>query len=446
MRRAGRTALIVALAASPVSASEPWAIPAEGSCVPAAGVSMQDARDDLVPGPPLPGEVITLENAARLAGFLPPELWEHRERFFYDGMHMEIGPCFRDYGPPAFYREATERGAGRAVLTKEGRLEGHGAGLPFPADTILPDDPRAGLRWAWNWAFAYQGAGSFRSYRLSIVNQSGTAESWEGDAFYALLAGRADRAADGYRGTARSKAAWAAGGVSKNMKTGGRGTFRQYATGRRRPDYFVAGGGMRRLLRSVPPDAEAALTAVLVEASIGGGLFTHGEVPHLHEWKIHAVTDLLAPINTHRDTYPVDGTRNFGPWGISFASDRWELRRVLVLDGSLKQGQFEDGATRYRWYLDLQTLAPLYYAAYRESGEVAGVGYFVMRWSEDREAYPRWPDDAERPVRVLDVVGEAWVDWNDQHAVRVELGDTVSVPPPDKKLDRMISLSSVRVR
>jgi hypothetical protein len=69
-----------------------------------------------------------------------------------------------------------------------------------------------------------------------------------------------------------------------------------------------------------------------------------------------------------------------------------------------------------------------------------------MRWSEDREAYPRWPDDAERPVRVLDVVGEAWVDWNDQYAVRVELGDTVSVPPPDKKLDRMISLSSVRVR
>ena len=105
MRRAAKTALLVTLAASPVNASEPWAVPAEGSCLPAAGVAQPDARDDAAPSPPLPGEVITLENVSRLAAFLPPELWEHRERFFYDGMRMEIGPCFRDYGPPAFYRK-----------------------------------------------------------------------------------------------------------------------------------------------------------------------------------------------------------------------------------------------------------------------------------------------------------------------------------------------------
>ena len=429
--------------ADPVS-EDRWAIPAEGSCVPAPGTAATDA--DAPPGPPLPGEVITEESAARLAGYLPPELWAHRERFFYDGMRMEIGPCFRDYSPPGFFREATQRGAGQVKLLQDGRIEGYDAGLPFPADTIPPEQPDAALRWAWNWASAYQGAGSYRHYRLSIVNRSGTAESWEGDAFYALLAGRADRASSGYWATTVSDARWVAGGVSKNLKTGKRGTFRQYATGKRRPDLFVGTSGMRRVKRANPPDAEAALTAILVDASIGGGLFTHGEVPNLHEWKIRAVTDLLAPINTNRDTYPADKTRNFGPWGISFASDRWELRRVLVLEGSLKQGQFEDGAIRYVWYLDLQTLAPLYYAAYRKQGEAAGVGYFVRRWSDDRDDYPSWPDDPERPVRSLDIIGEAWVDWNDQHAVRVELGDTVAIPPPDKKLNRMISLSSVRVR
>ena len=101
---------------------------------------------------------------------------------------------------------------------------------------------------------------------------------------------------------------------------------------------------------------------------------------------------------------------------------------------------------RFVWYLDLQTLQPLYYAAYRRHDAPAGVGYFVGRWSGDRPDYRRWPDDPGRPVRVLDRVGLALVDWNDQHAVRIESWDAVSTPPPDKKLNRMISQSSMRGR
>jgi hypothetical protein len=95
---------------------------------------------------------------------------------------------------------------------------------------------------------------------------------------------------------------------------------------------------------------------------------------------------------------------------------------VIVLDGQLREGQeqFEDGTVRFTWYVDLQTLVPLYYASYRKSGDAAGVGYFVWRWSEDRPDYPHWPDDPARPMRVLDLVGYAMVDWNDQHAVRSE--------------------------
>jgi len=438
--------MAAALAAPPALADEPssaWAIPAEGACVEAARTALDD---DAPPGPPLPGDVITSESASRLAGYLPPELWKYRERFFYDGMRMEIGPCFRDYSPPAFFREATGKLAGQVVLTPDGRLEGYRAGLPFPPEGIDPNDPRAGLRWAWNRASAWRGGGRYGDFRISIVSPQGTAESWEGDSFLALLGGRADRAGHGYRASASSEAEWAAGGTCRNVKTGNRASFRQYATGERRADLFVGTSGMRRIQRVTAPDAEGALHAFLVDASIGGGLFAHGGVPHLHEWKVRAVRDMLAPINTTRDTFPVDETRNFGPWGISFASDRWELRRVLVLEGRLKEGHFEDGATRYVWYVDLQTLRPLYYASYRARGDAAGIGYFVSRWSEDREDYPAWPDDAARPVRSLDVVGEAWVDWNDQHAVRIELGDTVSVPPPDRKLNRMISLSSVRIR
>ena len=172
----------------------------------------------------------------------------------------------------------------------------------------------------------------------------------------------------------------------------------------------------------------------------------HGGEPALHDWRVRELVDLLAPINAARKTWPETDDRGYGPWGISFADDRWELRRVLVLEGALKEGSFEDGTTRFVWYLDLQTLVALYYAAYRENGDVAGIGYFVYRWSEDDAEYPRWPDDEKRALRTLDQVGAAFVDWNDQHAVRIESGDQVSVPASDKKLKRQLSLSSVRVR
>ena len=156
--------------------------------------------------------------------------------------------------------------------------------------------------------------------------------------------------------------------------------------------------------------------------------------------------DLLAPINAAKDTWPVEKERSYGPWGISFAGDRWELRRTIVLEGKLKDGAFEDGTNRFVWYLDLQTLAPLYYAGYRKDGEVAGLGYYVWRWSEDRPGYPRWSGVPARPLRTLDQVGEAFVDWNDQHAVRIESGNQVGVPQSDKKLRRKLSVGSARIR
>ena len=86
--------------------------------------------------------------------------------------------------------------------------------------------------------------------------------------------------------------------------------------------------------------------------------------------------------------------RNFGPWGLSFASDRWDLRRALVLEAPLEKAT---GATRGRapcCYVDLQTLQPLYYISWDKSGELIDVGH-VRRAAGARTApdYPRWPDD-----------------------------------------------------
>ena len=454
--QAGRsllTALAAALAvlagtAAADASDDAWQVPPAGACEsqPPRLLHPQAPSGDVAPvAPPKPGETIDFPHSERLRALLPPELWEKRERFLFDGMHMEIGPCYRDYAPPAFFREIDQS---QVTLAPDGQLHGFKAGVPFPPATIAPDDPRAGAKWAYDWLERWSGAGQFRETLLSVVNEKGVAEQWSTKSFQLQIAGRADRAKDGYVYPVQLDAAWAAGGVTRNLGSGQECVYRQYATGGRTPDLFMGTSESRKMQRVPSPDSEGALQGCLVGAAIGAGLFLHGGSPALHDWTVRGVFDLLAPINTARNTWPVDKDRGYGPWGISFADDRWEQRRVLVLDGKLKDGStpFEDGTVRFTWYLDLQTLVPLYYAAYRKSGDAAGVGYFVWRWSEDRPDYPRWPDDPARPVRVLDEVGYAMVDWNDQHAVRSESGAAVSIPEDEAKLRRSLSVGSAHLR
>ncbi len=148
--------------------------------------------------------------------------------------------------------------------------------------------------------------------------------------------------------------------------------------------------------------------------------------------------DLLAPINAVNPAWPEDELRAFGPYGLSWASDRWDLRRALVLEGA-RRGDTEAGETaRLRMWVDLQTLYPLYYVAYDAKGELIDVGYFVGRWSEDREDYP------ERPVRVIDSVGAGVANLQLRGSWRRESWDIVSVPPSDKEVRRALSIRSIQ--
>ena len=152
-------------------AESPWDLPPEGSCVaqPSGGVGTEDAA----PIPFKPGDTITEATVDVLQSYLPEQVWEHRERFFFDGMRLEIGPCYRDYGPPPFFVEATEAFRCRAKLNENGQLQHHSAGLPFVPDAIDPDDPHAALKWAWNWGYRYRAAGRFGDIRLSLIARPG---------------------------------------------------------------------------------------------------------------------------------------------------------------------------------------------------------------------------------------------------------------------------------
>ncbi|NNL66294.1 MAG: DUF1329 domain-containing protein, partial [Myxococcales bacterium] len=165
--------------------------------------------------------------------------------------------------------------------------------------------------------------------------------------------------------------------------------------------------------------------------------------PLLYENRVLGVQDVLAPINAATPMYPQEEDRPFGPWGLSFASDRWDLRRALVIEGRMKDAPGGKHAARFIKYVDLQTLHPLYYIAYDVKDEIVDLGMFVGRWSEDRPDYPAWSDEPERPVRVIDSVGAAFANLAESGSWRRESWDMTAIPPPDKKLRKLLSTGNL---
>jgi hypothetical protein len=168
--------------------------------------------------------------------------------------------------------------------------------------------------------------------------------------------------------------------------------------------------------------------------------------PLLYDFTLSGLQDVLTPINAVTPSYPEATDRNFGPWGLSFGTDRWDLRRALVLEGRMKGSRGGDQTARLVLYLDLQTLQPLYYLSYDKRGEAIDVGMFVGRWSEDRADYPKWPDDPARPVRVIDSVGASFANLDEGGGWRRESWSTVAIPPNDASLPALLSVDSLTQR
>jgi hypothetical protein len=392
-------------------------------------------------------------------------------------MRLEIGPCFRDYSPPPAFVTATEAQRGRAKLLANGGLADHGAGLPFPPDTIAPDAPDAGQRWAWNVESRWR-AGGFRGrFRVTdLVGRIGRAEPFEGEIFEREVSRRADRAADGYRLPDTGTWLWVGGGKFLLPQPAREFAWLQYRdvasqTDPARSDDLHTYIPALRKVRRLPahgieglfvPSFSVGVTvnttsSVAVEGGSAVGAAAAAGVPSslepkrsgfeglvqrplLYEFRVLGLQDVLAPINAATPAFPTQPDRDFGPYGLSFASDRWDLRRALVLEGRRRQpesGAAEEVARLVVWS-DLQTLQPLYYASYDEKGEPIDVGQYTGRWSEDRPDYPGGPG-----VRVIDTAGAAFANLRLRGSWRRESWDLVSGAEPDADIRRALSLRTL---
>ena len=426
---------LVAAPASP-DGPGPWAVPEEGSCVVTDSVS-EDGAQDAVATSPAPGTTIDHASIGTLKSWLPAEVWALRDRVFFEGVTVRVGPCYRSYAPPAFFAEATDRFQGQTVLLDNGGIEEFTAGLPFHPDTIAPDDPSAGARWAWNTEHRYRAGGSFADrFQYTRLGPAGEhLEDYDASRMAAVLRHRADKHDDDYH-SVNEDSIWVGTLRFRNHHQWGNGAAcfmsRPYgadATPKRTDDHWIYLPRIRKVRRA---NAHAQEWDWLPYYGLGYR-------PHHYTWKLVGVVDVLAPINSDAPFYPTVEDRNFGPTGVSPFDDRVELRRAVVFEGTRRPGLGDERVSRHLVYADLETLFPLYHISYAADGELQHVTVRIGRWSEDRADYPPWPDDEERDVRVLDVAGSIRIEPLEGY--RFEQWEAVAIPPKDSKLKRMTSLS-----
>ncbi len=477
--------LVLLLGAAPVLAAD--TVPQPDSCNPKGGLLRPgggEGSDDVTTAAPFTtGDTFSLDQLETLKNFLPEFLWPERERFFFEGMRLEIGPCFRDFSAPDFFQAATDATRGKATLDANGGLEGYGAGLPFHPEDIAADDAQAGIKWLWNVAMRYQGAGFRGDFRMTdLVGRIGRAEPFEGELFKILLSGRADRADDEYEAAGARGKQFVAGGLFFKPFDAREYAWRQYRdmetlTEAQRSDdlhaYLPQFRKVRRISASqveglyMPSFSVGVQPTTQIPIASGGDVGGAGAVggggvggsvqnkrsgyegleirPVLWSATRIGLHDVLTPINSVSPSFPENPDRDFGPWGLSYANDTWDLRRALVLEMTSKEAIGTQNA-RQLLYVDLQTMQPLYMATFDARNETTNIGVYAGRWSEDRESYPRWPDDEGRAIRVIDSVGAAFANLSESGSWRRESWGNVSTPPPDKDVKRLLSVNQLTKR
>jgi hypothetical protein len=409
----------------------------------AAPAGAQKAEDSGAAGPKFKeGDVISMDKIESIKPFLPPEFWNNRDFFFYDGMKMEIGPFYRDYTPAKEYVDATKANKGKAKIGPDESLEGHVAGQPFPIEDInCKGDPQAGIKLIWDFDYQWEGDGTNTKYFYSYWDRGEQLPLYyEGTSRTVQLSHRVEKdlldtqEGDLFRGEKRRGAF----GVEVTAPFDARGialiTYRYKSSDGPRDqakndDTWVYVPTLRRVRR--------ISTAQRTDA-VSGTDFTFddlrsfaGIVPQ-YTWECLGEMDILAPMNSKVKAYPYTKDHNFGPYGLSYADDRWELRKAIKIRMTPKN---KDHPYHHKdIYIDKQTMAPLYSFAYDQKEELWKIIWHNKRWSvdgnkEDSNYYAGW--EGVPDPRDIKVVSDTIVNVQTGTGNRIEFWDAEGTPLPN---------------
>jgi hypothetical protein len=392
------------------------------------------AADDEAAGAPSfqEGDVIGYDQVDKLRPFLPKELWSNREFLFYEGMKLEIGPFQRDYPLSKVYRDATEKFRGQARIGPDGSLENYTAGQPFPMDTIdCKGDPQAGTKIIWDFSYRWGGGDGASHFYYSYWDRGEELPLYyEGTGGGVQLAHRSEPSlleqdGDLFRGEKRKSAS----GAEVEAPFDARGiklmTYRYKDSDKpvaqsRNDDTWVYVPTLRRVRRISTAQRTDAISGT--DFTLDDLFSFNGIVPQ-YEWTCLGETRVLAPMNTKVKGYPYVKGQNFGPYGLSFADDRWDLRDAIIV--RMTPRNTDHPYSHKDIYLDKQTLQPLYSFAYDQKGELWKIIYHNHRWSEDTSLTGKWfepMDEVDHPD-VLAVVSDTIINVQTGTGNRIEFWD-----------------------
>jgi hypothetical protein len=396
------------------------------------------------------GEVISYDQVQKLEPFLPSEFWDNRDFFFYEGMKLEIGPTEADYSPSEAYRAASEKFRGQPRIGPDGSLENYTAGQPFPTEAIdCKNDPQAGVKIMWNFDYQWGGGGGEAHFFYSYWDRGEQLPLYyEGTGRTIPLSHRVEpeylaQGGDLFRGEKRKYAF----GVQVDAPFDARGimllSYRYKSTDRPRSeakndDTWVYVPTLRRVRRISTAQRTDAISGTDFTFD---DLFSFAGIVPQYEWQCLGERKILGPMNTKVKGYPYEKDHNFGPYGLSYADDRWELRDAVVIRFIPKNS---DHPYHHKdLYLDKQTLTALYSFAYDQKEELWKIIWHNKRWSEDTSLtgdwYPGWAG-VDR-ARDLLIVSDTIVNVQTGTGNRIEFWDVNGVPLASKgKIRRFIDV------
>jgi hypothetical protein len=418
------------------------AVPASGQQAEDAGASVPSFEE---------GDVISFGEVEKLRAFLPKEFWDNRDFFFFDGMQLTVGPTQADYTPAAAYKEATERFRGQPRIGPDGSLENYTAGQPFPVDEIdCENDPNAGVKYMWNFDQQWRGGGGGAKFFYSYWDRGEQLPLYyEGSGQTVNLSHRVEKQyldkndGDVFRGEKRKYAS----GIQVDAPFDARGimllTYRYKASDGPQADaknddtwvYVPTLRRVRRISTAQRTDAVSGTDFTMDD------LFSFNGIVPQYEWTCVAEMKLLAPMNTMVKAYPYEKDHNFGPYGLSYATDRWELRDSVMI--RMKPKNADHPYHHKDIYIDKEAMIAHYSFAYDQKGELWKILSHNKRWSQDHSLtgnyYPGWEgvDESRDVMTVSDMI----VNVQTGTGNRIEFWDRNGLPLKSKgKIRRFIDV------
>ncbi|MBW2313803.1 MAG: DUF1329 domain-containing protein [Deltaproteobacteria bacterium] len=403
-----------------------------------------------------------VDNAASktLRPWVPPQVWAHRDLYFFDGMEMEIGPSQRDYRPADLYRRASDANRGKAKIGPDGSLLGYVGGQPFPMDAIdCKDDPKAGSKIIWNFNYRWQGFGADAHFRYTYWDRGEQLPlTYQGTTSAYYLKHRlepqfADEGGDVFKAERRLVVIGFQVEKPKEAEGTRTLTYRYDASMGPRAtaqpeETWIYNRDIRRIRKVSQTQRSSAVAGTDFSFD---DLFSFSGLPVQYDWKCSSERFVLAPMNTKRLGFPyveaAENDKSFGPSGFSYASDRWELRRAVLLVMTPKD-ELHPYQRKEIW-LDRQTLTPLYSFAYDHTGALWKIITHNHRWSEDdlqgiaaRDWYPSWEGvEVPRDVRV---VSESIANVQTGTGNRLDFWDSHGTMPKRSDLRRYVDIQRLR--